>query len=240
MEEDMIKLIKRDLRIHLSLPEKTKRKALIIAPHPDDEILGCGGIINQLIDSGNSCKVLLLTKRGNQYHKRLEEFRTALKTIRCCDYELLCYQDGELDSKLLQLTKDLRQGITQEQPSSIFVPYILDSNKDHAITNIAVAKALQGFSKEMMVFMYEIWTPILYPNYYIDVSNVYENKIKSARAYHSQLVPYFIIRRMASINAMRAALIGKEKYQYMEAFRGFTLPDYIEAVREFEEQEVSE
>lgn len=234
----MNELIRRKSRIHLSFPEKIKKNVLVVAPHPDDELLGCGGIMKQLARENHCYKVLLLTAKGEQYQTRLEEFKKAMQSIGCSQYEILHCQDGALKEQRIELTDCIHNICILEDYSSIFVPYVLDSNFDHIYTNFVIAQVLKEIRKDISVFMYEVWTPILYPDYYIDISKEFKEKEIGISAYESQNHIFYVSRRVKAMNQMRAALLGKEKYQYVEAFRGFTEEEYIEIIDKVIEQEV--
>lgn len=202
-------------------------KALVLAPHPDDELLGCGGTILYLLNQGIPVDIALLTHE----QQRLKEFHHALDILSCQNRYLFQFKDGELgkEKEFLRLEKKIRGLQEKMHYNMIFVPYIFDLNQDH----VAVVKALSHVLEadvSVTICMYEVWTPILYPNLYINVSDFYSQKSLAIKCYNSQLDHYNIINRDVSLHRFRGALIAKKDYEYAEAFKYFAAKEYKEVV----------
>jgi len=149
---------------------------LVIAPHPDDESLGCGGLIAQLRKSGKNVSVVLSTD-GSMSHPnslkytsedrtavRKQELLTALKILGVDDQHVY-YLDGK-DSALpaqnevgfSALQKNLEQIISVEKPDLCLVPFELDPHRDHRASWQLLNAALSASpSNGVTVWEYPIW-----------------------------------------------------------------------------------
>ena len=83
----------------------------------------------------------------------------------------------EDESKAWELEKQLREEIRKTKADSIFVPFFLDYNFDHQITNYALAEALGGLTRKPRVYGYEVWG-LCIPNVILIIDSVMEEKQK--------------------------------------------------------------
>ena len=131
-----------------------KNKILVVAAHPDDEILGCGGTIAKYIKKGATVKVVILTRgissRYTKNNKNVKKFQSKLhnssllanKAIGVKNISYYDLPDNEFDSKsLLSLVKILEKEIKKFVPNKIFTHFIHDLNIDHQYTAKAVITA---------------------------------------------------------------------------------------------------
>lgn len=81
----------------------------------------------------------------------------------------------------------------------------------------------------MKIAMYEIWTPITYPNCLVDVSLQYEIKKEALCCYRSQESYYGIYEKTIALNALRAKLSMRKQVDYMECFKLLDPENYAEA-----------
>lgn len=198
------------------------KSALVIAPHQDDETLGCGGLILKLLEQKTKVSVVVLT----QNQMRTAELYQAMETLGVTDIQIFSFQDRLL---ILQqftaaLERKFRELMRIREYGMVFLPYVFDTNPDHRAAVTAFGSAI---SKTMSagVCMYEIWTPLLYPNLYLDITGQYEAKKKAIACYHSQLLKYPLLERDQKLREFRAALLNQKGCRQAEAFK------YISAVR---------
>ena len=201
-------------------------KALVLAPHTDDETLGCGGTILSLLNQGIPVDIALLTHD----QQRLKEFNNALHVLSCQNSYLFELKDGELGKEALRLEHKIKELLETTQYNMIFVPYIFDFNQDHVAVVQALSHVLEA-NESVNICMYEVWTPILYPNLYINVTDFYKKKSLAMNCYVSQLERYDIISRDISLRRFRGALTIKKDYKYAEAFKYFTAKEFKEVVQ---------
>lgn len=149
---------------------KTDRRALVVAAHPDDEILGCGATVAKLIRSGWRVVALIMaegvTSRDQKRDKKLREAELSslrasagkaaaalgLEKLEFCDFP-----DNRMDSvPLLDVVKEVESAVERWRPSRIFTHFSGDLNVDHQIVNQAVLTACRplkgGYVKEIFCF----------------------------------------------------------------------------------------
>lgn len=225
------KIVGFDSKVMYSLPEIKDKRVLVLAPHPDDETLGCGGTICNLREKGIEVAVLLITDGSGGGRSegmsgiRLQEFKKAVQILCCNSNFCMGFQDGSLESSKDALRDALSQFICNYNPDVIFSPYIFDVNMDHFVTSLILSDCIETH-QNVIIAMYEIWTPILYPNCYLNISQVFDKKLAASRCYESQEKYYKIIDKAISLNMLRARLSMRRNVEYIEAFKCFSSKDY--------------
>lgn len=150
------------------------RPTIVIAPHQDDETLGCGGLIALKRQFGIHVAVVFLTdggandltvNAGNEDHigLRRQEAIAALKILGVprSDIHFLNYPDGKLqelsESERQELMRQLIELIQQYQAEEIYVPHGKDGHRDHEAAFQIVQTALTKLSRTIELFQYPIW-----------------------------------------------------------------------------------
>ncbi len=205
--------------------------ALVIAPHPDDEVLGVGGAIARLVDEGHRVIVTIVTrgeppmfndkstkqdrKEAREAHRRLGVKET-LFLDKFPAAKLDTVPHYELNSALQELIQTI-------QPNILFVPFVGDIHLDHQLIfkSALVAVRPNGQFVPHTVLAYETlsetnWNaPYLssgfHPNLYVDISKYADKKIMALRAFRSQLQPFPNERSVEAIKALatyRGAAVG--------------------------------
>ncbi len=185
-------------------------KALIFAPHPDDETLGCGGTILKLKESGCIIKIVLLTK-GEIFDTndsvRLSEFEKSLRILGVDDFIFLNYKDGKIPISGNILDKYL-EIYNEFLPDSIFVPSLSDTHNDHVNVTRGILKALENNLKfNLLLHFYEVVNPINV-NYINDISKFFHLKLKAFNCYLSQHNRYDYKNTIEGLAKLRGAAIG--------------------------------
>ena len=154
-------------------------RILVMAPHQDDEVLGCGGTICLYARQGGEVKVLYMTDGsyggiddiGSELAQRRKiEAKAGLRELGLQDAVFLDRQDTNLicDPKTV---KEVLRILNEFQPNKIFVPFYFELHPDHFTTGLILAKALQSYANPIECYCYEVWTPI-FPNLIVDMSSV--------------------------------------------------------------------
>jgi len=177
-----------------------KERLLIIAPHADDEVLGCFGLIKKVKDNGGKVFVQILTlggypKIGDGYVKKeiwKNEFVKTSKFLKIDGYDIAYYDDEvkHLDTipqaELIELFESKSKiSLSKIKPTIVAIPTIFSSHQDHVYTYKTIMTALRPHPQELlhlpkMVLSYEspeyyFWSAysefgIFSPNFYIKLS----------------------------------------------------------------------
>jgi len=194
-----------------------KGKILIIAAHPDDEVLGCGGTICKLKDT-NDINVLFMTdgvsargKNKKEIIKRKKACINLFKYLNLPRPIFFNFPDNEMDKiSLLKITKKIEGKIKIYKPDTIFTHYSYCLNIDHRLTYEAVITACRPINKLSVkkILSFEIpsstdWALFkgknFQPNYYIDISRYLKKKIDLIKFYKEELRNYPHSRSIKSI-----------------------------------------
>ena len=123
------------------------KKVLVLAAHPDDETLGCGGVIKNLSDQGYKIELITFTdgvsSRGKKQKNRNEKLKEVSKLLGISKYTYGNFYDNALDSvSLLQLCQFIENN-TEGPYDIIFTHFIGDLNIDHQLVTKATLTAFR-------------------------------------------------------------------------------------------------
>lgn len=218
------------------------KKILIVAAHPDDEVLGCFGIVARLIKEGYEAYTLILGegKTSRDEEKMVEnkkdeiellnsEIIRANNVIGIKKVFIESFPDNRFDSvDLLDIVKVVSKIKEEIKPDIIFTHYENDLNIDHRITYQAVITATRPMADECVkeIYSFEILssTEWNYPlsfsaDVYFDISDTVDLKVQAMKKYTSELCKYPHPRSLEGIelNAKYQGMsVGKK---YVEAFK---------------------
>jgi N-acetylglucosamine malate deacetylase 1 len=171
---------------------------VVIAPHSDDESIGCGGVL-ALADRAS---VILLT--GDE--RRRAEAADALQVLGITDLECLELRDQRL-SEEAGLSRRLEEAIASRSPETLLFPYPLDRHRDH----VATARAVAAAPPDCELWCYEVWTP-LDPNRLVDITHVAEAKRAAIERHRSQVERHAYADAALGLNAYRALLAPPARF----------------------------
>ncbi len=218
------------------------KKILIVAAHPDDEVLGCFGTVARLIKEGYEAYTLILGEgKTSRDESRIvenkkdelevlnQEIVEANRIIGIKKVFIETFPDNRFDSvDLLDIIKAISKVKEEINPDIIFTHYEHDLNVDHQITYKAVITATRPMVDECVkeIYSFEIlssteWNyPLSFsPDTYFDISNTIDLKLDAMKKYDSELCSYPHPRSLEGIelNAKYQGMrVGKE---YVEAFK---------------------
>jgi len=203
---------------------------LVVAAHPDDEVLGCGGTVARHVDDGDEVHVIFMsdgvTSRTDIGSNEIE-IRKQAKKYACNILSIvqptrfLGFPDNRMDTvALLDIVQILEKVINEIEPEVVYTHHLGDLNIDHKITHQAVMTACRpqpGFCVRE-IYSFEVlssteWStnnPFI-PNYFVDISDTLELKISAIKAYSSELRTFPHARSIESIKALakyRGASVG--------------------------------
>ena len=192
---------------------KDRGTLLVVAAHPDDEILGCGATVARLIQEGCTAYVLILgegvTSRDESRNRaaRMTEIdnlrKESIKANEFIGAEEIFFQDfpdNRFDAvPMLDIVKSVEQYKQKTRPDVIFTHFRQDLNIDHQITYRAVLTATRPLPGESVKALYTFETssstewnfPLSFaPNVYVNIENTLEAKLKAVSAYSSESREY--------------------------------------------------
>lgn len=191
------------------------RRALVIAPHCDDEVFGCGANLIKIIKSGGSVCVAVVSQ-GDDEKVRKSESLCAADIIGYKEIEFLGYRDGYIYEDRDRVGQDIERLIREVRPSLIFIPSLWEMHRDHLACCMASLEALKKCEYEGRVAMYEVGVALM-PTHLADVSDVYGQKRAAMECFKSQLQLQNYKEQIEGLNKFRTYTLDRS-VEYAEAF----------------------
>ena len=218
------------------------KRILIVAAHPDDEVLGCFGTVSKYIKEGYAAYTLILgegktsrDERRNVDSKKDEieklntEIINANKSIGIKKVFIEHLPDNRFDSvDFLDIVKIINKIKEELKPDIIFTHYENDLNIDHSLTYKAVLTATRPMEDECVkeIYSFEIlssteWKyPLSFsPDYFVDISETIELKLEAMNKYNSELKEFPHPRSLEGIKLNAKCHGMKVGRKYAEAFK---------------------
>ncbi|MFW2383010.1 MAG: PIG-L deacetylase family protein [Acidimicrobiales bacterium] len=177
-------------------------RIVAIAPHPDDETLGCGGALALHVARGDDVSVVWLTsgERGipgvdpaSVAKTRREEARAAIAALGVTDGTFLGLADGTLSDHRDAAVSRLLTQLADRHPTVVYTPHGQEAHRDHSATTAITVEALRRHADpNVVLFGYEVWSPHAWPDHSEDVGEVFDQKLAALACHRSQTaqVPY--------------------------------------------------
>jgi LmbE family N-acetylglucosaminyl deacetylase len=205
-------------------------RIVVLAPHMDDEVIGCGGTIARHVAAGSEVSVIFLTdgrRRGDAIGAtRKGEARRALQELGVHRIEFLDAADGGLMEAATELAAKLRAHLQRIRPALVYLPFFLEEHPDHRAASLLLLEAMQGVQLTFHCHGYEVWTP-LFPNCLVRIDETIENKRRSLTHYQSQLAEADYMHTALGLNAYRSNAFLGETCRFAEAFCVLPVSDYL-------------
>ena len=184
-------------------------RVLVVAPHMDDEVLGCGGTIARHVDDGHDVTVCICANRayGNRYEEELilREKQACQKAKHCLGYQRLIYldlNDEQLDVRQIEIIIPLEKVVDEVAPDLIYLPHRGDYHQDHravsdamrvvcrpyARTRVKRLRAYETASSTGCIPSCSDW--LFNPNFYVHVTGTLERKIAAMHCYEEEGRPF--------------------------------------------------
>lgn len=229
-------LIKQPLTVQVSFGGLINAdKILVLSPHHDDEILGCGGTLLRYMEKSARISVIYFTDGrygvlGGDAQQRQLEAESVWERYPDVKKHFWGYEDAKLSSRIDELVGRVKAFIEEETPDIIFTPWLLDAHKDHESVGICLAKALQtGSIADCIVACYEVAYP-LYANHTVNITKQIDKKLELLELYKSQLGYLNIKEFIYSLNCYRAQVLRFKSIKAAEGFFVSAKDSYIDFV----------
>lgn len=215
------------------------KKILVIAPHPDDEILGCGGTMFKHIVQGDNVYVCIVTHAAPPIYQKgasagiQEAARKCHHWMGVKDTFFLNFPSVMLETvDRYKINDAILKVVQQTQTDVLYIPHYGDMQKDHQIVADACMVAARPKYKHRVskVYGYETMSETAWnapnvqnefiPNTYVDISDFLEKKKEALSYYDSQLNPFPDARSLKSIEALA---VYRGALMHMKAAEAFML-----------------
>lgn len=222
-------------------------KVLVVAAHPDDEVLGCGATIPRLSERGDDVYIVILGEGVTSRYSTREDAdpelverihaqsREAAKILRARDVRNHLFPDNRFDTvPLLDVVKTVEEEIARAQPKVVYTHFGGDLNIDHQITNRAVVTATRPMKGQPVRDVYAFEVPsstewafghsalAFRPNLFEDVTETLELKLKAFSLYESEQRDYPHPRSQEALTAIArrwGSVIGCDAAEAFELIR---------------------
>jgi N-acetylglucosamine malate deacetylase 1 len=201
-------------------------RVLVLAPHPDDETIGCGGTLCQHIERKDSVEVVFLTSgelglreapKEEAHRVREAEAHKACAALGISKLHFLRLPDWELNENTEAALKALTPVLERANPTLIYLPHPQESHPDHAATlPLTLESCEKANLTGVKLFTYEVWSPFRTCDSVVDISSYMDRKLEALSHYVSQLNDRDYIQATKGLGAYRAALW--KRGAYAEAF----------------------
>ena len=218
---------------------------LFVVAHPDDEVLGCGGLLKKLskmkknirvlsVAEGSSCRFKNQKKFEKQINKsildRQKWGKKALQDLGVKNYKFYDMPCGKLNSyPITKISSIVENEISEFNPEIIFTHSNYDVNLDHKTVYQACLQATRPTKKTGKIiglFSFEIlsstewkYSKIFEPNYFINIDNEIKFKIKALKRYKSEIKTFPHPRSSKGITSLASYRGMQSHNRYAEAFK---------------------
>ena len=216
-------------------------KTLIVAPHPDDELLGCGGTLLRRASEGGTVGWLLMTsittesgwstERINQRELEIDQVRQGLR-ITPHHFYPLSFPAAELDQfSMIRLVGEIANVFSSFEPDEVLLPNPGDAHSDHRVAFEAASACTKWFRYPSVkrVMTYETLSETEFglnpadnsfqPNLFVNISDHLDLKLTLLQTYHSELGEHPFPRSLDAVRALALLRGSQMGVQAAEAFQ---------------------
>jgi LmbE family N-acetylglucosaminyl deacetylase len=224
-------------------------RLLVLAPHPDDEVIGCGGLIAQHLQENRAVRIVIATDgaEAGDAAVRAEESRRGIAALGTAEVVFLGFRDRSLGD---DAGAAIREQLREFRPDLVLVPSPLEIHPDHIALSRVFCETVQRdetlFADLAVtrVAFYEVSAPLPRPNALVDITAVAETKYAAIAEHASQLAMQDYVAYARGLNAYRAMTLpanvtAAEAYLVVELpslrtmpFSAIAAPRIIETARE--------
>jgi len=189
---------------------------LVLAPHPDDEIIGCGGLLLKYRYADRKIVFITDGSKGDPYigKKELIEIRKSesqnvLHSIGINKIDYLEIEDGKVMENVDVIKENLKKDISKYQ--NIITPFVFDNHIDHLYTTKALYEILKECKKsDNTIWLYEGWSPLI-PNLLVNITQYIDQKKELIRMYKSQIKHIAYDEKIVGLNSYRSIGAGLQE-----------------------------
>jgi len=207
-------------------------KVLVIASHPDDEVLGVGGTVFDLAEKGAKIYFLIMTKGMEEIHGKekmemlREEAREVHKFLPSTETTFLDFPSLNMDTvPKRDINRSIEEVVQKVRPEIVFTHFMNDLNNDHQLVSAATMVAVRPYVAPFVrkVYGYEVMSStewncnspnnMFIPLCFNDISKHLDKKLQALKMYKSQQKEYPHTRSVKSVAnhaSQRGNIVGFE------------------------------
>jgi len=217
---------------------------LVVAPHQDDEAIGCGGALALQVQSGANAHIVLLQDgsyeaeesgmtRAEMTALRNAESKRAAAVLGMESPDYFDYAD--LAGNAREAAARLERIIRDRKVDAIFAPFVLDNHPDHRTAAYIVADALASISWDVRVLGYEVWGYCI-PNVVVVIDDVIQKKLDMLACFPFANSAVDYVHSTKGLNMYHSRLLGTGLCRYAERFFELPRKDYIDFIAQVRPQ----
>jgi LmbE family N-acetylglucosaminyl deacetylase len=196
---------------------------LVVAPHADDEVIGCGGLLAAHSRLGGESTVLYLTGSEERRGQEAQAARSQLDVKHAVELNL---PEGRVRSTE-QSRNSVLELLLKLKPRTIMLPSTGDPHPDHQMAHTLFSEALSALEgSDAEILFYETFTPLSDANAWLNITSTARQKWEALACYRSQQERYGIVEIAQHLNAFRGLTTMRRHIHYAEAFRRLTVAEY--------------
>jgi LmbE family N-acetylglucosaminyl deacetylase len=232
---DMLSSVVRPIPIEAPFGESM----LVLAPHHDDEIIGCGGAILLQVRSSRPVHVLFLQDGGDE-HAADGMSRAEMIALRENEARSVAAAAGIPEPRFLRwprlgaphtekIAAQIREELERTNAETIFAPFLLDNHPDHRWTNIALSGALKSYPGSLRIYGYEVWG-LCVANTALIIDTVMKKKQELLAMYKSQVLGTDYVHCVTGLNMYHSRPFGAGSCRYVENFFEVPAREFVPVV----------
>jgi len=207
-------------------PQDLPRRVLIVAPHPDDEVFGCGGMLAWHGRLGASVRIVVLSDGAAGDPGRRDEHIVATRRreslaagavlgLGAADYRFLDLRDGQLGS-VADLDARIARELEEFQPELVYGPSPQELHPDHRAAARALIAALARGPRRR-VFLYGVNSQVV-ANVLFDTTPVRALKVAAVECFASQIAYHDLVKKGTAVDISRTVNVEDPGVVYMEGY----------------------
>ncbi len=199
---------------------------LVLAAHPDDEVIACGGMLAWHRQQGHPVTVLHTTdgaqgdpdgKYGDIAALRRQEGRAALSRLGVEDVRSLGFPDGEVPEHLAGVTEKFEAAFQEIQPQTLYSFFFTEAHRDHRAVAHAVVRAAAALPSTCRVLLFGV-NQVVCGGTMFDLTAFMEQKQHALAAFESQLAYNNFREKILHRDNAASVNIEDQSIQHCEVF----------------------